>query len=411
MKDIEHIPHFEGALTVGILGGGTAGKTAAGYIDAVEAGLVPGVAHADVFVGVATCDDGSATGRLRTLYNTPATGDIRRSISALSINQDAAQDFENRFSLASTADDVRTTAEQLMATLSYSKPAADGVDTARIIDMTVELSRNIISRDPNGLMGIALGHLVLTALTLESDLDQASQTAGDLMMTRAAVIPVSSIPHYLKLRDGDKIVIGEHMIDTDYTLEHPEDFDITACSGPEGTDMIIPTTPRLLDRLRTADQVAIGPGSFLTSTRAALLGAGTSEALREISLADDRELFLLANIKLDDETKDWTVAKFAHEHTKAIGGPLDAVICNNDIEDLRSPVVFDEHDLTTSGELYKVISLPLRKLSHTPKIAGDPLAHRRSDVEHDMNAVAIAMGEERMKKQSVADSQYTRAAS
>lgn len=401
MENFENTGYSTSAdtLRVAALGGGSTGNTGKGLIQAIQE-LSPST-KLEVTAYVTTGDDGGASGDLTEITGQVAVGDVRRTISAVSADENAAIDFEHRFNADSSVSDVRSSAEQLYATLTYNPGYDFSAERAgRIIDMTVDLSQSIVEKRAEKLDGVALGHLILTAMAIENDIDSATEEAGRLMLAQARVIPLVTEQHKVRLRDGDEIIVGEHKLDDGYRLQNPDNFDISLCYDEAGKQTDVRANPTAVAELAKADTILIGPGSVLTSTLQALGSTEIREAVRQASIDPNREVFLLGNIKQTDETEGWTVQKFADAHSMAIGATIDAVIGNTDTLGVDNPVVFDEQRLLENGDEYEVIPRPIRKQEAPTYTKGDKLAAegKRSDVEHDMYAVVNGMLEYHTKQ-------------
>ncbi len=380
-------------LVIGFMGGGSTGNTAAGFLDTVEAGLVADVSDVEVFAIVSTGDNGSATGRLRELTGTAATGDLRRTHYALSANRDAAIDFEDRFGDDATPETVEEHGRQLEAQLTYggvrevSRLSAERV--SEIIDGTIELAKYIYDNDPQKLKGYALGHLVLTSVAMEKGLDEASREIGDLMAGRAEVIPVATEWHNLKMRDGDRILLGEHIIDT-HCIQNPNDVDVSLYTDEDGSTHGVPLNPRAAQAIARADKLVIGPGSVYTSMVPTLLPEGMTNALAQ--MADEgRTLTLVVNLATQStETDGWTGIRYVEETERYAGRKVDAIIYNEDTAGIPNAVVFDRGELEQRGN-YHVVGTNMAKKDKIEQKPNDPLADQRSRVAHNMRAVAIAI--------------------
>ena len=370
-------------LVVGFGGGGSTGNTTAGFIEAVEAGLVDGVNKVEAFAFVGTADSGSRTGDLRSFYGIPAPGDIRRSTSALSANRGAAAAFERRFTADDTPSMVDEHTEELLSLLSQTESRVSADRAAQIMTNTLSLSQDVFDRDPKRLKGYALGHLVLTALTLEhGNIDTATQEAGRLMVVRGEVIPVSIVPHGLVMRDGNEIVRGEHNIDA-RTIKHPDDVEVSL-------DRFVPLNPRLERAIDSADKLVIGPGSVYTSIVPALLPVGMEKSLQRMK-AEGRTLTLIGNLVTQEtETHGWTGERYVTETERYTGRPVDEVIYNQDTDGLTDAVVFDRELLAQMGD-YQVVSTNLVKAGDITRDPEDPLANERAEVVHDTRAMAVAL--------------------
>ena len=194
----------------------------------VLAGLAPGVEPedgrpVDVTAIVTTADDGGSSGELRRAYGTPAPGDVRNCLVALSAGESPlAAIFQHRF-------------------------------------------------DGGALAGHTVGNVVLTALAQRlGDFGRAVAAAGALLGTAGRVLPGASGPAELvaTLDDG-RVVRGECAIARaggrvrEVRLARPVDAPAEAVRA-----------------VLAADVVVLGPGSLYSSVLASLLAGGMAEALR-----------------------------------------------------------------------------------------------------------------------------------
>jgi uncharacterized cofD-like protein len=392
MNNFESRPESDRTYTIGFGGGGSNGKTIAEFLDAID--INPSIsADVEAFGFVGTLDDGSSTGRLRELFGTPAVGDIRRSISAVSANQDAASDFERRFVRSDDAATVRLHADQLLATLSYTQNRLSSEQSSEIMDSTVQLAKELVEKedmliqdnkleekDRKGLQSIALGHLVLTALVLSEGIDGASHTAGELLQVRAEIIPVSTESHLLTMRDGHELVVGEHKID-ERVIQNPDNVQVWV-SDSDGTPVENPLNPRLAQFINRADKIVIGPGSVYTSMAPSVMAGGMKDVLA------DKQLTIVGNLVTQPtETSGWTGRRYVETTEEYVGRKFDEVIYNEDTAELPNAVVYDRNSLEEAGN-YRIIAANMVKGGEIIRDPEDPLASKRSEFEHDMSAVA-----------------------
>jgi uncharacterized cofD-like protein len=174
---------------------------------------------------VTVTDDGGSSGRLRQEFGVPAPGDVRSCLVAL-------------------AED-----DALLARLFSFRFPGEG---------------------PTG--GHSLGNLFMIALTqLVGDFPQAVRLAGEVLRTRGQVLPATEANVHLvaETKDGE-LVVGETAI---------------AAAGPPKRLALspadAPALPAVVQALRQADMVVLGPGSLFTSIAPNLLVRGVAEALAE----------------------------------------------------------------------------------------------------------------------------------
>jgi len=174
---------------------------------------------------VTVTDDGGSSGRLRQEFGVPAPGDVRSCLVAL-------------------AED-----DALLARLFSFRFPGEG---------------------PTG--GHSLGNLFMIALAqLVGDFPQAVRLAGEVLRTRGQVLPATEANVHLvaETKDGE-LVVGETAI---------------AAAGPPKRLALspadAPALPAVVQALRQADMVVLGPGSLFTSIAPNLLVRGVAEALAE----------------------------------------------------------------------------------------------------------------------------------
>ena len=173
---------------------------------------------------VTVTDDGGSSGRLRRHYNTLPMGDIRNCLVALSEN------------------------EPLMSRLFQYRYR--GVD---------------------GLGGHSVGNLILTALAdCSRSYLKAIETSGEVLAIRGRILPstLENVTLRARLANG-RVIEGETRISRSrraivlITTEPPQ---------PR-------PAPGVLEAIRTADLVILGPGSLFTSVLPNLLVRGVAAAI------------------------------------------------------------------------------------------------------------------------------------
>lgn len=176
----------------------------------------------DITAVVSVADDGGSTGRLRAAMGLPALGDLRKCLAAL---------------------------------------ASDASPLTAVLDHRFEGGE---------LDGHAFGNLLMAALARTSeDLVEALDRAGRLCEIVGRLLPAT---------EGPVTLIGE-------TASGREVSGQVAVMATEGITRVrlAPATaaaPRaVLDAVRGADLVVIGPGSLFTSVLAAVVAPGIREAL------------------------------------------------------------------------------------------------------------------------------------
>jgi uncharacterized cofD-like protein len=228
----------------------------------------------DLAAIVTVTDDGGSSGRLRREYRVLPPGDIRNCMVALS--QDEAllgRLFQYRF------------------------------------------------HSGRGLRGHSFGNLFLTALShVTGDFAEAVRVSGEVLAIRGRIFPTTLENVTLEARMADgKIVAGETRI---------------AKSGKEIRRLSlrprrVRPLPEVLEAIRNADLILIGPGSLYTSILPNLLVSGVAEAIDQSTATR----VLIANLMTQPgETQGYTLA----DHVRVIYGHtrrkfIDWVVASNQV--------------------------------------------------------------------------------
>ncbi|MBF0784433.1 uridine diphosphate-N-acetylglucosamine-binding protein YvcK [Muribacter muris] len=173
---------------------------------------------------VATTDNGGSTGRIRHQHGGIAWGDLRNCLTQIIVKPTVASAlFEYRFG-------------------------------------------------GNGeLSGHNLGNLILKALEdMRIRPLEALNLVRDLLKVRVGLMPMSESPVHLSGRlSCGEIVLGEVSIDA--LTEVPQEIALT----PE-----VSATPEVIDELKQAELIILGPGSFFTSIMPCLLVKEIAQTIR-----------------------------------------------------------------------------------------------------------------------------------
>ncbi len=173
---------------------------------------------------VAVSDDGGSSGRLRVAFDMPSPGDLTDCLAALSDNE---------------------------------------MEVARLLQYRFARGEE--------LRGHTFGNLLITTLTeVEGDFGQAIRVLNRVLNLSGAVFPVTARPVTLLLTKADgTVVVGESR-----AREH---------AGPARALELEPAAPEALpevvDAVRRADLVVLGPGSLFTSILPPVLVPAAREAL------------------------------------------------------------------------------------------------------------------------------------
>jgi len=282
----------------------------------------------DVIAVVTMTDDGGSSGRLRRSRGLPPPGDLRNCLVALAAEEDVmARLFQHRYG------------------------------------GTEELG------------GHTVGNLILAALAEQTGCFlEAVELSSRVLRVVGRILPATfdSVSLEATMDDG-AIVVGETQI---------------RASGKKIDRMALrPSpahpTPGVLDAIRDADIVVLGPGSLYTSVVPHLLVQGIAAALRETSAV----VILVANVVSEPgETAGLDPAAELGVVEEHAGGPfLDAVLVHEgpiDTETLTRYEAEGSHILSwpnTSGS-----GVPIHRknlVSHGWKIRHDPVATTEALVE------------------------------
>ena len=249
-----------GSVRVVALGGGTGLSTMLRGLKQYVAGRKregPGRPIADLAAVVTVTDDGGSSGRLRREYRILPPGDIRNCMVALSKD------------------------ELLLSKLfQYRFPAG------------------------RGLAGHSFGNLFLTALTNSTggDFPKAVQTSAQVLAIRGRIFPstAQNVTLAAELEDGT-LVKGE--------------TNISRSRKRIARVRLVPRrvqpVPEVLDALREADLILVGPGSLYTSILPNLL----VEQVTEVIANSNATRVYIANLMTQPgETRHYSVA----DHVQAI---------------------------------------------------------------------------------------------
>ncbi|MDR1400772.1 MAG: YvcK family protein [Endomicrobium sp.] len=220
---------------------------------------------------VNVADDGGSSGKLRTEFGVLPPGDIRNCLVALSEE------------------------ESLMSRLFQYRFPATGT-----------------------LSGHSFGNLFLTAMSsILGSFDGAIANCGEVLAIRGRVLPVtlSSIVLEAELESGKKVKGESKISEVGEKIKHIGLSPI----GP-------PATPDVIDVLKKADIIILGPGSLYTSIIVNLLVDGVVDAMK---LSKAYKIYVCNIMTQPGETKNYKLS----DHVVAIeensyNGILDCVIAN-----------------------------------------------------------------------------------
>lgn len=281
----------------------------------------------DITAIVSVCDDGRSTGRLREEFNTPAVGDIRQVLIALSETEPLFQQLLN-YRFQTTSD----------------------------------------------LNGHALGNLLLTAMQeVAGSMSEGIESIGKVLNLKGKVLPLTeeNVTLIGQMKDGT-IIKGEHNITESkatikevYYLKEPK------------------VCPEALKAIKEADLVILSMGSLFTSIIPNLI---CEEMVEAIANTKAKIMYVCNMMTQPGETDEYK----ASDHVKLLNRYLkrrkiDVLIVNSgEIEhklcekyetlEQKDPVLFDLAELETLG---------------LEIIAGDFVSIDKDVLRHNVNRLAF----------------------
>lgn len=222
---------------------------------------------------VSSADDGGSTGVLRKELGVMPVGDIRQCLVGLSYTQEEMKElFNYRF-------------------------------------------------DSGSLKGHSAGNIILAALEkITGSIDEAINLSSKMLNVRGQVLPVTLKPTVLSatLENGKKLV-GEHVIDVPQKRATIKSISLS----PSG-----PVNPKVLNALKSANAIVLGPGDLYTSVLPSLLVKGVKEAIDRSSA----KKVLVVNIMTQaGQTDKFSPADFVKVVNQHLGkNKLDAVMVNTE---------------------------------------------------------------------------------
>lgn len=185
------------------------------------------------------------------------------------------------------------------------------------------LLRNLMNyRFENGnLGGHSFGNLLLSALEkVTGSFEKAVEEAGKILFIRGKVLPVTTHQVHLKMilsnrkiLEGEKEIYLSREIDKGYSSIYLEP--------------IPKVNPRVLDEIKNADLIVLGPGGLHTSVIPNLLVQGVSEALRKTQA---KKVFVVNLMNRKGQTTGFKVSDYVKELIEYLGGDfLDYILVNS----------------------------------------------------------------------------------
>lgn len=272
-----------------VLGGGTGQSTLLRGLK-----LLP----IDITTIVSVCDDGKSTGRLREEFNTPAVGDIRKVIIALSETEPLFEKLLN-YRFETTSD----------------------------------------------LNGHPVGNLLLTALVnITGNIQEAIESLSSILKLKGKVLPFTlESPTLVGKMEDNTIIKGEHNI----TKSKKKIKEITY-------EEKVKVNPRVLEEIKQADLILLSMGSLYTSIIPNLL---SQELINTIDKSSAEIMYICNMMTQPGETENYKVSDHITELNKYLGKKkINVVIANTgeipleiqkkyETEEQKEQVVFDEENL------------------------------------------------------------------
>lgn len=273
-------------LKIVTIGGGTGSSV-----------LLKGLKHytSNITAVVSVADDGGSTGRLREEFGLIPVGDIRSCIVAL-------------------ADD----------------------------ESSMETLLNYRFDSGEGLKGHTLGNLLLLSLTnLTGNFQDAISNIDDILHISGRVLPITNIPLVLEANfSSGRTVRGESFI---AQVKEPI---VKLNVHPKHARVL----PEVIEAIKEADVVILGPGSLYTSVIPNLCVNGLNEALK---VSKAKVVYVCNVMTQEGETSNYT----ASDHLKAIinhsvEGIIDYIVVDNGEANRKEDNAFvtvDEQEIKKLG--------------------------------------------------------------
>ena len=227
-----------------------------------------------------------------------------------------------------------------------------------------------------GLGGHSFGNLLLSALEkVTGSFEKAVEEAGKILFIKGKVIPVTTNQVHLKMvLKNRKILQGEGEI---YLSEEID----------QGYESIFlepypKVNPRVLEAIKVADLIVIGPGGLFTSIIPNLLVEGVSRAIRE---ADAKKVYIVNLMNRIGQTNGFGVRNYLEALIEFLGEDvIDNILVNSakpsksliesyaiegDLvqNDLNDPRVIEADLLGTLGEVSKQDLMKRSLIRHDSK--------------------------------------------
>ena len=225
----------------------------------------------DITAIVSVCDDGSSAGRLRKEFKTPAVGDIRRVLAALSETEPLFEQLIN-YRFKTTSD----------------------------------------------LNGHTVGNLLLTAMAnITGNLSNGIESLSKILNLKGKIVPLTEDDVVLmgKMEDGT-IMEGEHHI----TLSNKVIKEVYYKEVPIAN-------AEAINAIKEADLIILSMGSLFTSIIPNLL---CKEIIKEIDKSKAKIMYVCNLMTQPGETDNFNVSHHVKVLNKYLGKrKIDTIIANN----------------------------------------------------------------------------------
>jgi uncharacterized cofD-like protein len=222
---------------------------------------------------IAVTDTGRSTGKVRSLANIPAPGDIRNAIGTLAGDTFMAELIQHRLRV----------------------PQYEALD------------------------GVAFGNLMLAAITqMTGSFGKAIELMANALNIPATILPVTTHDTHIcaELMDGSIV---------------EQEVNVRGLNKPAIKRVFVQhpaaeVYPPCVDAILNADLITVGPGSLFTTTIACLAFDGLRAAIKQ---SKARVVFVCNNTTQPGQTDGFTLYEHARQINQYLEGRLDVVLLNS----------------------------------------------------------------------------------
>lgn len=277
---------------------------------------------------VSMCDDGGSTGLLRDEYGVLPAGDVRRSLIALSADEDLAKEL-----------------------FEYSIEEGE-------------------------FAGHKFGNIFLAvAETRSGDFYDAVKAAGDILDIEGNVYPVTleDVRLYAQLEDGS-VISGETNIDLP---RHNSDLVIKQIYIKPKKAM---SNQDAIEAIKAADVIIIGPGDLYTSILPNFLVSNVADAVKN---SKAKKVYVCNLMTKRGETNNFTAENFVSKVEEYIGkDTLDYILLNSKRPNKVALGYYKKYGAT-------LVEIP-KKLRHRGLIKTD-MINKQELIRHDKDKLGKAL--------------------